>query len=73
MRVLFNHYVKTRVTFTVYRSGPGPGPGKLGPGPARSPQNNNLPARACMLQARTWPGPQNIVEVRPLVHTMRNR
>ena len=43
MRVIFNHYVKRRVTFTV-------GPGKLGPGPARSPQNYYLPARA-------WPGP----------------
>ena len=29
------------MTFTV-----GPGPGKLGPGPARSPQNHYLPARA---------------------------
>ena len=34
MKVIFNHYVKIIVTFTI-----GPGPGKLGPGPARGPQN----------------------------------
>ena len=40
---IFNHYVKTRVTFTV-------GPYYL---------------RACKFQARTRPGPQNIIESRP--------
>ena len=46
MKVIFNQYAKIIFSYFHYRPGPGPGPGKLGPGPARSPQNYYLPARA---------------------------
>ena len=55
MRVIFSHYFKTKVTFTV------------SPGSAQAresyPQNYHLPA--CKFQARTRPGPQNIIEAWP--------
>ena len=68
----FNHYVKTRVTFTVgpgpaqARPRPGPGPGKLCPGPARSPQHYYLPARARPGPAsfRPAPGPARKISLR---------
>ena len=59
----FNHYVKTRMTFT------GPRPWKVRPRPGPQPATllftSPGPARACKFQARTRPGPQNIIESRP--------
>ena len=63
----FNHYVKTRVTFTVGPARPRPGKvrPRTGPQPATLLFTSPDPARACKFQARTRPGPQNIIEARP--------
>ena len=61
--VIFNHYVKTRVTVTTR---PGPGPGKLGPGPARKIIIYQPGPGPCLPgSGRTRPGPQNIIIARP--------
>ena len=59
----FNHYVKTRVTY--FHCRPGKVMPRPGPQPATLLFTSPGPARACKFQARTRPGPQNIIEARP--------